>query len=266
MIQCANVTEAFIAMLTHISAHRYVRIANDPTSPKRGAEMLEAHMGHQYSIRHPEHNVVGCKSIDLKWTVQNILHFFSATENAAPLMSHKYAARFLTEDKWLGAYGAKAVPGINRCIDKLIQSTYTTRAIVNMTDLDDTEDVNRPHCWSALHFLADANGLNLIVYQRSLNLMGVMPYDGSLLCQILLYVAEATNIQFGKLIWTVGSLHAPKLAIENFTIKHGQRNTSVVLPAKLLSDPGKCYTALTDHSLLDAPYSEWLSSEGEIRT
>jgi len=116
-----------------------------------------------------------------------------------------------------------------------------------MPGLSEMQDANQPPCWSTMHFLHYDGCLDLLVYQRSLNLVGVMPYDCILFCNALLYVAEETGLGVGVLRWTVGSLHIPVGAA--FPAGRGDPKHGLHLPASVLRDPAACRACLEDRKL-----------------
>lgn len=209
---------------------------------------LEAVPGTSYCLDVPVFNVPQQRDINLQWAVANVLHFFAETERAEPLLQYnQHATRFVGCDGCMrGAYGHIAVPQIRLCISELQKDLWSRRAVISMGDLSHN-DINRPACWSFLHFLYSSEQLDLLVYQRSLNLIGVMPYDCIVLTNVLFYVADALCVAPGALRWTVGSLHMP-LGFEPRTV---QQPKSIVLDSALLASPEQCWRAL-----LDKPYVE----------
>ena len=234
-----SATEMFRDMAAAIYAHGYVRKSADASSPNTKAT-LEAAPGSTFVLGpDPYNNLVKCKDVDLKWAVANVLQFFAATEDAGWLRKYnKHADRFLTGDQWIGAYGAIVMPQLKRCIDRLTASPDSRRAYVDMGPLGE-EDLNRPACWNILHFLVQHNRLHMQVYQRSLNLFGVMPYDCIVLTNIQIYMARRLGKLAGCLTWTIGSLHCldtDMLSLHDST----SYPSSLVLGCSILSDPVDC--------------------------
>lgn len=238
-----NASELFHLMLTDVQCSKFTRQVTATHSPAQQL-LCEAPLARCYVLCNPLHNVMDFREIDRRWAVANTLHFFAATENAAVLPRYnKHAGRFLTGDRWIGAYGVPAMPQIRCCIEHLRQYPDSRRAIVTMPGLIAGEDINRPACWNMLHFIADHNGLNLIVYQRSLHLTRVAPYDCVVLTNILAFAATLLNVQLGGLIWMLGNVHCELPC--KWTV--GQRHRSWILPAtELLADPSSCYQALEE--------------------
>lgn len=236
----ANATELFLEMDSRIS-DGYTRQTDDGAQP---AETREAWPGQSFTLRFPQANVVGCREVDRKWAGANVLHFFANTEEAGVLRQYnRFADKFLTGDKWLGAYGAIAVPQLRKCVEKLTKHPNTRRAIVDMGGLEH-DDINRPACWSFIQFLRTPHGLNMIVFQRSLNLYGVMPYDCILLTNIHNYVATLTSQTMGLFTWIFGSLHT----IGELKPYHGQRNESMLYPVHTLADENECRRLLLENT------------------
>lgn len=235
-----DATELYRAMLEAIFSCKYIRQSEDATSPMK-ISTVEASCGGTFELRDLRLNVVMRRPVNTKWAAANVLHFFAATEKAGVLRKYnKHADKFLTGDNLLGAYGPIAVPQIERCIELLRTSLSSRRAIVSMGGLG-TQTVNNPPCWSLLHFLYQCETLNLLVYQRSLNLTGVMPYDCVLLTNVLLYAAEKLEVSPGSIHWTVGSLHMPMDWTISGDLLHVE---SIVYSADVLSDPAQCMELL----------------------
>lgn len=203
---CRNADEAYAAMARAVERFAFGRESSDGSSPCR-VPTSEAMPGSTFVVAQPKFNLVTHRPIDLRWAKANALHFFAGVEEAAPLLRvNRFAEKFLVGTKWVGAYGAVAMPQVRRCVELLRRSPMSRRSVVSMGGLSE-ETVNSPACWSFLHFLLGCDGLDLLVYQRSLNLVGVMPYDCVLLCNVLLYVASEVGVEPGRLRWVVGSLH-----------------------------------------------------------
>lgn len=232
--------DLFCRMLNEISDYGARRQSADAASPCQ-QEVEEGPFGRQYTLYH-DYNVVRSRELNMAWAAANVLHFFAGTEDAGVLRRYNsYAERFLTGDKWHGAYGAIAMPQIRECVKLLLSSPHTRRAIVSMGDVF-AQDINRPACWSFLHFLMQGGDLHMYVYQRSLNVWGVMPYDAVLLTNIHKYVATATSNSCGKLLWAIGSLHTTSAAAT-----HGERELrTMYAPYALLSEPAVCVNVLHD--------------------
>lgn len=218
------------------------RAVADASSPQRTAT-IEASVGSTFTLDDPRLNVPTCRAVDLRWAAANLLHFFAATEEAGALRKYnRRADQFLVDDRWIGAYGAVAVPQIEACIQLLRRDPLSRRAVVSMGSLE-YQDINRPPCWSFLHFLQQSSHLHLLVYQRSLNLTGVMPYDCVVLTNALLYAAGRLGVPAGPLHWTIGSLHRPLGVTDRppeFDVD------SIVYPVEILSDPQLCMRMLEE--------------------
>lgn len=237
-----SASELYRAMLRDVVSGGYMRESSDKVSPLQ-VKTVEAEFGLSYTLRSPSLNVVACRRVDLRWAAANLLHFFACTEDAGVLRNYnRHADRFLTDDRLVGAYGPIAVPQIETCIQLLKSSPQSRRAVVSMGPLG-YQDQNQPPCWSMLHFLVQKDRLHLFVYQRSLNLTGVMPYDCVLLTNTLLYAAERLGVPADRLHWTVGSLHAP-VDSKNELPESGVQ--SIVYPAAVLGDPHRCLKLLED--------------------
>lgn len=235
-----DATELYLAMLAAVKSTSIPRRTTDSTSPTQ-ARCEEAEFGLTFVLEDPKLNVPTYRRVDLRWAAANLLHFFACTEEAGVLRKYnEHADRFLAGDRWVGAYGPVAVPQIEFCVQLLRRSPQSRRAVVSMGGLD-VQDINRPPCWSFLHFLRQEERLHLLVYQRSLNLTGVMPYDCVLLTNVLLYAAERLGMAPGRLHWTVGSLHAP---VDAQHLPSESTVSTIAYPVATLSDPRRCMELL----------------------
>lgn len=241
-----NATQAYKLMLEDIASYRRQRATADASSPMQQLT-VEAPFCQTYTITEPKFNVVRCRSIDETWARANVLHFFTASEEAGALRKYnRLADRFLDGDRLVGAYGPIAMPQIGACIELLRRSPQSRRAVVSMGPLGE-QTINSPPCWSFLHFMQQDGWLHLAVYQRSLNFDGVMPYDCVLLTNVLLYVAETLGTPAGLLHWTIGSLHSVP---PGKSLSGSQENCeSVVYPASVLGDPLLCKRMLEEGTL-----------------
>lgn len=231
-----NATQLYNWMLFDIRSSGRCRTTVDPSSPTKGFT-TEARFGTDNTLLHPTDNFVA--GTDPVWCVANTLHFFSATERAAPLRKYNANAdRFMTGDEWIGAYGAIAMPQLCGCIRLLKAHPATRRAVISMGGFN-PQDINRPACWSFLHFLKQDDRLHLQVYQRSLALH-IAPFDCVLLTNILFHVSRSVGIPVGKLLWTVGSLHARKGAEQ----LEDASERGLVVRGDVLADPDRCWDLL----------------------
>lgn len=227
--------------------------------------MLEAQPGLSYDWDDFQGNVPACRSVDLKWATANVLHFFADTEHHCNLRDYNSRAdKFLTGDRWIGAYGAIAMPQVRTCIEKLKKSPGTRRAYVDMGPLAE-EDANRPPCWNTVHFLEQGGSLYTMVYQRSLNL-AVMPYDAVVLSNLHKYVAYRTGAHVGTLVWNFGSLHCTEEELGKLRSPVGHRH-NLWLGLEYCNRPLLCRDVLADPVKYKAiPAFKALNAVGEVRT
>jgi thymidylate synthase len=237
-----NASTMFNEMYQAICINMYRRESRDTTSPMQKLT-YEAVPGKTFTLTNPELNVVSNKSIDLRWAYANALHFFTGTEDGKVLLKYNSkASRFLEPDgRWDGAYGAIAMPQIRKCIELLRNNADTRRAIVSMGECE-PQTINRPACWSMLQFLQTKNGLDMVCYQRSMNLFGVMPYDLVILTNIMKYVAYSVSLQVGHLHWTFGSLHM--VHGDQAKLNSREAPASLLLPYNYMHDPVKAASVL----------------------
>lgn len=238
-----NATNLFHEMYEAIAQSPRLRKTGDLMSPQKN-ETVEAAPFLKFIMRDVANNVVRVRPLNELWAAANTFHFFANTEYAAPL--RKYNARecdrFLTGDQWKGAYGAIAMGQIGWCYDKLNADTTSRRAFVSMGEML-PEDINRPACWNNLHFMVVDGKLSMHVYQRSLNLWNVMPYDCIVLTNILSMLAHKLDLPIGELHWTVGSLHMMTGTTRSFEGITDARESMLFNP-RLLDDPMACRAAL----------------------
>lgn len=239
----ANATELFVAMHRDIEDNAFQRTATDASSPAT-TSLWEAQLGRTYELRYPEYNLVTYRPAMPAWANANVLHFFAGTDEAEMLERYnKLAPRFLVDGKWFRSYGTVFMPQIRACIGLLSRYPQTRRAIA-VSDTVFHQDINCPQCMSSMQFLTDRDGaLNLLVYQRSLNLHGVMPYDVILLTNILGFVAKTVHMPVGSLRWTIGSLHTKELGLAPSA---GSRQDGIILPYEVLASPDACLAKLRD--------------------
>lgn len=238
-VDAYNAEQLYQKMDEAIDRGGYRRQVNDPESPSKFATE-EAEPGQTFTLMKPWNNVVAC---DYRWAVANALHFFADTQAAMVLLRYnQHADRFVKDGIWLGSYGAIAMPQVRECIKLLREHPDSRRAIVSMGG-PTPRDINRPACWNTLHFLMWKGALDLMVYQRSLNLPRVMPYDCVVLTNALLHVAKEIGRAPGSLRWTVGSLHRQ---VGKEVMRPWRRVDSIVLPHDLMRDPAAAYKALEE--------------------
>jgi thymidylate synthase len=203
-----NADELMTKMLNAIKKARRVRQVVDPKSPKPGSVVESCFKG--FTLEDASLNVVTIKSIDLKWAVANTLHFMTGSEDAAILRKYNpHCDRFLDRDRFNGAYGAVGKSQVLYCIELINKDRHTRRASVTIQkeDAHVKANINIPPCPLCFHFMSNGSRLDMAVYQRSLNVWGVMPYDLLQFTNILSYVCAYTDFVIGSLHWFVGSLH-----------------------------------------------------------
>lgn len=227
-LSMSSAAQTYLHMCDDIYGSGYRRKVSDARSPQL-SDTYEAASGRQYVIE-PYNSAVEC---DRRWAAANVLHFFTGDEEAGVLRCYnKHADRFLTGDRLIGAYGPIALPQLRRCIDTLTSDTQSRRAFVSMGEALPI-DVNRPACWNVLHFLSRGTTLDILVYQRSLNL-AVFPYDCVLFANILCFMAQNVGFNCGVVRWTIGSLHAvgPR--------KERRADANILCPVSDLNDASLC--------------------------
>ena len=208
MADATNADELFLAMLGEIRRQRRSRRVVEDSSPQKDDTVEAAFCS--FSLKNVTLNCTSIRAVNVKWALANALHFFTASEEAGSIRQYnELADRYLTDGMWIGAYGAVAVPQLRKCAELLNKDPGTRRACATIltTDAHDRHNANVPPCPLCLHFLSDGKQLSMAVYQRSLNLFGVMPYDCVLLTNVLRWACLQTGAQYGELHWFVGSLH-----------------------------------------------------------
>jgi thymidylate synthase len=226
------------AMYKAINTCYLMRKSTDIESPMQ--ECTYEAIGQSFVLDELEWNVPG--DVKLQWALANILHFFAETEEAEVLQRYNQRAhKFLDADHLKGAYGPILMPQLRACRSRLKENFSTRRAVAYM-HTQTPENINIPACWTSLHFLSSAKSLDLLVYQRSMN-MAVMPYDCSLLTNILNWITDKP----GVLRWFIGSLHSEKI------IKDKDLSTSLIVPREILDDGALCFRALLNPEILPEP-------------
>lgn len=220
------------AMFKDIAAGR-VRCADSPCNNEAMHEV-------NGTYEHSGPNVLAFRPLNMAWLKANILHFFSETEEAAPLLRiNPHASRFLTGTRFVGAYGPQFLPQLRLCAEELLKDKDTRRAVATAGHTG-TSDVNRPACINLMHFLHN-DALDMRVYQRSCHLWGVLPYDLALLTNILHWMSCKAALRPGKLIWTFGSLHCNSADLRR---QRSDSKHELYMDPELLDDPKRCWEAL----------------------
>lgn len=222
-------------MEDRIRSRMYLRQSTDAASPQQST-VLEAAPHCTFSMHSYTENVPAQRPVHVPWALANVLHFFADTEDAAPLSRYnKLAERFAPNGQWDGAYGYIAMRQLRSCVVQLMANPASRRAVVSMGEAY-PQNINRPACWSFLQLLIQDDELHLSVYQRSLHLHNVMPYDCVVLTNILNWAAWRIGVRVGALHWTIGSLHT---GIGARSID-GQP-LSLMLPPAVLDDRKECW-------------------------
>jgi Thymidylate synthase len=209
MHECMTATMMMYAMYSAILSRKSDRTSTAEHSPAN-QPTDEAPPFQTFVLVNVTDNVPSQRQIRERWARANVLYFFTGSEAGAEALQLYTPSvdKFVTGGRWIGAYGAAYLPSIRCCIQHLRKHPDSRRAVATAPGLSYEEDVNRPACWNCLHFLRSSSGLmDMHVYQRSLHLFRVMPYDCILLTNILLYVAGCLNVPCGRMYWTIGSLH-----------------------------------------------------------
>lgn len=202
----ANASELYREMKAEVLREHWQRQSTDDCSALT-EPTIEAIPGCKFTLDNPAYNVADFRQSDLRWAKANVLHFLASTERAGILrLYNARAVKYLEGDFLRGAYGPIAMPQIARCIGLLKESMHTRKAIVSFGGFCEPT-VNAPPCISFMHYMTSRHGLDLLVYQRSLNLIATMPYDCITLTNLLYYVSKRTHIPMGRLHWDIGSLH-----------------------------------------------------------
>lgn len=241
----SNATELFSEMYSAIVHSPVERHSSDGITPRPDCTYEAYPPCQSFSLTNIFHNLVTQRQVDQRWAIANVLHFFTGTDRAGSLYKYnRYAEKFLTGDRWIGAYGNLALGQLIEASYLLQRSPSTRRAYVCMGNTT-YHDMNQPPCWNTLHFLMVGRVLELCVYQRSLYLHGVMPYDCILLCNILNWMSHATGTTPGALRWCVGSLHMRQSDVQ---LEKGEDVTSgILVPAEVLDCPNRCEATLNGH-------------------
>lgn len=121
------------------------------------------------------------------------------------------------------SYGERVVPKLNAIIKRLKGNIYSRGAFLNVWDSKDVDRVGRrTPCTTGYHFLArdtiDGVKLNLILLQRSCDMINFFTLDLYKGCLLLKYIAEKVGVKYGYVIHMADSLHIYKKDIpEEYT-------------------------------------------------
>jgi len=110
------------------------------------------------------------------------------------------------------SYGERIIPQLQHVINRFKGNTYCRGAQILMGKLTDAERVGRRvPCTISYHFIArptlDGDRLNLILTQRSGDLMNFFPLDFAKAVLLLKHIAKETGIKPGYIIHSINSLH-----------------------------------------------------------
>lgn len=136
-----------------------------------------------------------------------------------------YFKKFCDEggDQASYSYGERIVPQIESLLARLKGNLYSRGAIINVWDSRDVSRIGRRvPCTLAYHFMVrktiDGDRMNLIVSQRSCDMINFFPLDIYKSYLFLKYVAKAIGVEPGYIIHNINSAHVYKKDIpERYT-------------------------------------------------
>lgn len=115
-------------------------------------------------------------------------------------------------------YGERIVPKVNKLISRLQNNIYSRGSVINIFESKDLgRRGRRIPCTLSYHFLCrntlDGNKLNLIIHQRSCDMINFFPLDLYKAYLLLDYVAKKLNVKIGYIVHNIDSAHAYKCDI-----------------------------------------------------
>ena len=92
-------------------------------------------------------------------------------------------------------FNSQGYDQLESVLNSLQNDPDSRRHIINLWNPNQLADMALPPCYLYFQFFVDGNNLNMFALQRSADLFLGVPYDMALFAQLLLYVAEKTNLK-----------------------------------------------------------------------
>lgn len=129
----------------------------------------------------------------------------------------KYYKDFCDEGNGNAAYsyGERVIPNLKFVIERLKKNIYSRGAVLNLFNREDHSRIGRRiPCTLSYHFIArktiDGDKLNLVLTQRSCDMLNFFPLDIYKAYLLLKHVAKEVNVKVGYIIHNTTSLHCYK--------------------------------------------------------
>lgn len=136
---------------------------------------------------------------------------------------------------------------LNELIDNIKNNPQSSRLMINLWNVSELSEMNLPPCLFNYQFLVDTNRkeLNLVISQRSGDLMLGIPFNIASASLFLMLVAKTCDLKANKLIHNIGDLHIYKNHLE--FVDEILHNTEYDLPTVKINKRDR----ITDYTLDD---------------
>ncbi|KAA6332911.1 Thymidylate synthase [termite gut metagenome] len=104
-------------------------------------------------------------------------------------------------------YGNSYIDQITEAIDMIKKNPNSRRIIVSAWNVADLKNMNLPPCHLLFQFYVADGKLSLQLYQRSADIFLGVPFNIASYALLLLMTAQATGLQAGDFIHTLGDAH-----------------------------------------------------------
>ncbi|MDE6486500.1 MAG: thymidylate synthase [Muribaculaceae bacterium] len=104
-------------------------------------------------------------------------------------------------------YDGGAVDQIAQAVDTIRRDPYSRRNIVSAWNVADLKNMNLPPCHILFQFYVNGDRLDMQLYQRSADCFLGVPFNIASYALLLHMVAQATGLQAGEFVHTLGDAH-----------------------------------------------------------
>jgi thymidylate synthase len=172
------------------------------------------------------------KKLHLKSIIYELLWFLKGDTNVRYLQEH--GVRIWNE--WADAggnlghiygyqwrswpdYKGGAIDQISRVADEIVRHPGSRRMIVSSWNVGDLENMNLPPCHVLCQFYVANGKLSLQMYQRSADIFLGVPFNIASYALLLQMMAQATGLQAGDFVHTLGDAHIYSNHIEQVKLQ-----------------------------------------------